>query len=143
VKILADTCAWSLLFRRKDKHALTSNERQMVASLIEAIQGGRVTIIGPIRQEVLSGIKDRAQFEKLRNALQAFPDEPVETGHYEEAARLYNLCRSRGVECGSTDMLLCAVASQNRWSILTSDGGLKRCIQVLRAEGVFGQAPKR
>jgi predicted nucleic acid-binding protein len=137
MKILVDSCAWSLLLRRKNKAALSSEEQRMVVSLGEAIQDGRVAIIGPIRQEVLSGIKETAQFERLRSAIEAFPDTPITTGHYEEAARFFNLCRSRGVECGAIDLLLCAVASKERWSILTTDCGLKHCIDVLRAEGVF------
>ena len=53
----------------------------------------------------------------LRNceaALEAFRDEPITTHHYEEAARLFNLCRSHGVECGSIDILICAVAVEMR-----------------------------
>ena len=108
----------------------------MVRSLTEAIQDGRTAMIGPIRQEILSGVKDPDQFERLRTALEAFPDEPITTSHYEEAARLFNLCRNHGVECGPVDILICAVAFANRWSILTSDTGLKRCIEVLKSEGL-------
>jgi predicted nucleic acid-binding protein len=137
VKILVDTCAWSLLLRRKSKAALNDDEQLMLASLAEAVQDGRVAIIGPIRQEVLSGIKERAQFEKLRRALEPFPDEELTTSHYEEAALLFNLCRRSGVECGGTDVLICAVAARKNWAILTSDGGLKQCIEVMRAEGLM------
>jgi hypothetical protein len=137
MRILADSCVWSLLLRRKNKAALSNEEQLMVASLGEAILDGRVAIVGPIRQEVLSGIKEIAQFERLRRALEAFPDSPIATGHYEEAARLFNLCRSHGVECGAIDILLCAVASKERWSILTTDGGMKRCMDVLNSEGIL------
>jgi predicted nucleic acid-binding protein len=137
VKILVDACTWSLLLRRRDKSAFSSDEQTLLKSLTEAIRDGRVLIIGPIRQEVLSGIKDLAQFEKLRAALAAFPDEPLTTPHYEEAARLFNLCRSRGVECGPTDMLICAVAVQMQCAILTYDLGLRRCIKVLKNEGLM------
>jgi predicted nucleic acid-binding protein len=136
VKVLVDTCAWSLLFRRKDRTTLSGNERSILQSLTEAVHDGRVAMIGPIRQEVLSGIKDLAQFEKLRAALEAFPDEELTTGHYEEAARLFNLCRSRGVECGSTDILMCAVAIKMQCAILTYDQGLLRSIEMLRSEGL-------
>jgi hypothetical protein len=123
---------------RRRKGAVISGDEQLVlASLTEIIKVGRVAIIGPIRQEVLSGIKYLVQFEKLRFALEAFPDEPLTTLHHEEAARLYNLCRSRGVECGSTDILICAVAVQTQWTILTYDHGLKRCVEVLRSEGLM------
>jgi hypothetical protein len=109
----------------------------MLTSLRAAIQDGRVTIIGPIRQEVLSGIQDLAQFHKLQAALAAFQDEPLTTPLFVEAARLFNLCRSRGVECGLTDILICAVAVHMQCAILTSDQGLRRCIEVLRSEGVI------
>jgi|CZKF01.1.fsa_nt_gi predicted nucleic acid-binding protein len=137
MKTLADSCAWSFLLRRKDKSTLSGDEQQVVISLQDAIQDGRVAIIGPIRQEVLSGIKEPAQFEKLRRTLGAFSDEPIQTGDYEEAARLFNICRSRGVECGRVDMLICAVVARKHWSILTNDGGLKRCMEILRTEGLL------
>jgi hypothetical protein len=116
---------------------MSGDEQRVHASLIQAINIGRVAIIGPIRQEVLSGIKHLVQFEKLRVALEAFPDELLTTLHYEQAARLYNLCRSRGVECGSTDILICAIAVRMQWTILTCDAGLTRCIGILRAEGLI------
>jgi hypothetical protein len=136
MKILVDSCAWSILLRRKSKALLSDEEQSVAASLAEAIREGRVVMIGPIRQEVLSGIKEPAQFQKLRSALEAFPDEPITTAHYEEAARLYNLCRSRGVECGPIDILLCALAIRERWKLLTNDGGILRCIEALLAKGV-------
>ena len=138
MKVLVDSCAWSLQLRRRNRTTLSREEQLMLASLTEAIQDGRVAIIGPIRQEVLSGIKDLAHFHKLRAALEAFRDEPLTTFHYEEAARLYNLCRGRGVECGSTDMLICVVAVQMQWAVLTYDQGLKRCMEVLQSEGLIG-----
>jgi predicted nucleic acid-binding protein len=137
VKLLVDSRTWSLLLRRRNKAAFNSDEQLLRKSLIEAIQDGLVAIIGPIRQEVLSGIRDQAQFEKLRAALEAFPDEPLTTANYEEAARLFNLCRSRCVECGSTDILICAVAIHMQWAVLTYDQGLMRCIALLKSEGLM------
>lgn len=136
MKILIDTSVWSLSLRRRNKTALSDAERRMVSSLAEAIQDGRVAMIGPVRQEILSGIKDAVQFDRLRGALAAFPDEAIATCDYEEAARLYNLCRSRGVACGPIDILICAVAIAGHWSILTNDTGLRRCVEALRAEGL-------
>lgn len=124
------------MLRRRKGTVFGHEEQRMQALLTEAIQDGRVVIIGPIRQEVLSGIKDQAQFQKLRTALEAFPDETLTTFHYEEAARLFNVCRSRGVSCGATDILTCAVAAQMQWSILTIDQGIQRCISALRTEGL-------
>lgn len=124
------------MLRRRNTSVLSGEEQSILASLTEAIQDGRVAMIGPVRQEVLSGIRHQAQFQRLRSALAAFPDVEIKTSHYEEAARLFNLCRSRGAECGATDILICAIAIQMQWSILTNDQGLMRCIQALRSEGL-------
>src|SRR5882762_7360196 len=116
MKLLIDSCVWSLVLRRKPAAVLSSEEQQIAASLTEAIRDGRATIIGPIRQEILSGIKEQAQFERLRRALQPFPDESLTTSDHEEAARLFNICRNQGIQCGPVDILLCAVAKQRGWA---------------------------
>ena len=135
MKVLVDTCVWSLsLRRRKGTAGLSGQEQRLVAALSEAIRDGRVAMIGPVRQELLSGISDRVQFEKLRSTLDTFADEPIPTEIYVEAARLDNLCRTRGVQCGEVDMLLCAVALHYGWTILTSDAALLRCIGVVEAD---------
>lgn len=103
-----------------------------MASLTKAVQSDTATIIGQIRQEILSGIPQPDRFEKIRNALAAFPDEPLTSGDFEEAARLCNLCRSRGVASGTVDILICAVARRRNWTILTSDKGINRCLEILK-----------
>jgi hypothetical protein len=55
-------------------------------------------MIGPVRQEILSGIRDLAQFNLLRDALRAFPDLPLNADDYEQAAAFFNRCRSLGVQ---------------------------------------------
>jgi predicted nucleic acid-binding protein len=137
MKVIVDTCVWSLSLRRRGAARLKTGEQQMVARLREAIQDGNALIVGPIRQEILSGIRDKAQFAKTEGLLDPFRDEEITAGDYVEAALLFNLCQDRGVQCGAVDTLLCAVAVRNRYGILTCDGGLTRCIGVLRAEGLI------
>lgn len=103
----------------------------MVAELEQAIAEGRVAIIGAIRQEVLSGVREKAQFLRMQHALKSFLDEEMVPSDYVEAARLYNLCLDRGVQCGSTDMLITAVAARNNLSVFTYDKALIRCLKVL------------
>src|ERR1019366_907693 len=135
MKLLADTSVWSLALRRRASATLSSEESRLKAALAEAISDGRVVMIGPIRQELLSGIKERAQFEKLRTALEAFRDEAIDTRDYEEAARFYNVCRGKGLECGPVDILICAVAVRRKWSVLANDALLNRCLQIVVANG--------
>ena len=128
MKTIVDTCAWSLALRRPNQANLPPDELRMIAQLQEAIRDGRAIMLGPIRQEILSGVRDKARFTKLKNLLDPFPDETIAAEDLVEAARLFNLCRSRGVECGSIRL---------HYDILTYDQGLKRCIQLLRAEGIM------
>jgi len=128
MKFLVDTCVWSLALRRKPTAALSPDETRLIALLADAIHDGQVVMVGPVRQEILSGIAVPARFDSLLKALAAFADEPLESSDYEEAARLSNQCRSRGIQSGAIDILLCAIARRRSWTILTNDQGLQRCI---------------
>lgn len=137
MKMLVDTCVWSLALRRQDQARISADEKQILAQLREAIEDRRAAIIGPIRQEILSGLKDQSQFRKIEGLLEPFRDEEIKAADYVDAARLFNLCRNRGIQCGPIDILLCAVAIRNRYAIMTYDQSFKRCIEVLQAEGLM------
>jgi predicted nucleic acid-binding protein len=115
VSVLVDTPIWSLLFRRK-RHASSEVDR-----LKDLVRKGQAQIIGPIRQEVLSGIRTSDQFTRVRDGLRAFPDVPLEAAHFERAAEFHNICRARGVQGSNTDFLICAVADQGAMQIFTMD----------------------
>lgn len=136
MRAIVDTCVWSLWLRRQSQIRLNEQEQKTVALLREAVLDRRATILGPIRQEVLSGIRNHAQFAEVEELLEPFLDEEITPKDYVEAARLFNLCRDHGVECGPVDTLICAVALRNSFTILTNDRGLMRCMQALRSEGL-------
>ena len=116
MKVLVDTSVWSLALRRgKQSNAAPAQE------LRQLIQDHRVQMIGPIRQEILSGIRNDSQFNKLRKHLESFPDLPILTNDYVSAAKFFNLCRSKGIQGSNTDFLICAVAVRNQFSIFTTD----------------------
>ncbi len=116
MNVLVDTSIWSLALRRG-----AVGNHTFVQELSELIQELRVRIIGPIRQELLSGIKSEAQFEELRSYLAAFPDLPLETKDFEKAAEFFNLCREKGIQGSNTDFLICSVAFRNKLEIFTAD----------------------
>lgn len=125
MKVLVDTSVWSLALRRRaPAHAAVGELRRLVAH-------GRAAIIGPVRQELLSGIRDRAVFERLRDHLRAFSDEPITAVDYERAADCFNLCRTTGIQGSNTDFLLCAVAERYRYPILTTDDDFVKFSRVL------------
>jgi len=117
MKVLVGTCVWSLAFRRKET---TRDPFEM--ELRELIKELRVQMIGPIRQELLSGIKYYAQFESMRDTLRAFDDLKLTHLHYERAAEFYNASRSKGIQGSNTDFLICAVSALHSFPILTTDG---------------------
>jgi predicted nucleic acid-binding protein len=102
VKILVDTSVWSTVLRRRKK---TGNE-QLLSVFKDLIKDFRVTIIGPVRQEILSGIQDNKQFTALKKHLDAFEDIPITTQDYIRAAEFYNLCRKNGIQGSHTDFLI-------------------------------------
>lgn len=120
MRVLVDTPIWSLALRRRPSD-LNPNEVRLKDALAELIREGRVIMVGPVRQELLSGIRDESQFNRVRERLQPVHDLPIETSAYEDAARMSNLCSSRGVANTAVDMLICAVAVAAAVSILTID----------------------
>jgi predicted nucleic acid-binding protein len=116
VKVIVDTSVWSLALRRKNRI-----DPPVVNALEELITDGRVQMIGAIRQEILSGVKSEAQFNRLRNVLRAFPDLNHSPDDYELAARFYTTCRSAGVQGSNTDFLICAAAVRHDMNIFTND----------------------
>lgn len=125
-----DTSVWSLALRRPSRR-LSSSEQAVVVELSELINEGRARIIGIVRQELLSGIKTAQQFQKLREVLASFPDEPVASPAFEYAAELGNQCRSRGVSVSSPDMLICSIASSRGWAIFSTDPDFSRYAGLL------------
>jgi predicted nucleic acid-binding protein len=127
---LVDTSVWSLALRRQPKD-VSAAERQVVSELADLTREGSTRIIGLIRQELLSGIRTTAQYEKLRIALRAFPDEPIDTSDYELAAGVGNACRARGIAASVVDALICQVALSRKWSIFTTDPDFEDYARVL------------
>ena len=87
---------------------------------------GRVVVIGPIRQELLSGVSNRANFDLLDDYLREFPDADIDSDDYRQAAIFFNDCRRRGIQGSATDFLICAVAHRLTCSIYTSDKDFDR-----------------
>lgn len=113
-----DTTLWSLALRRQGPRP---KEQILIDELSELVKELRAALIGPVRQEILSGIPDPAQFEVVRQHLAAFDDLPIVGADYEEAARVFNVCRKKGVQGSHIDFLICAVAIRHSAAVFTTD----------------------
>jgi predicted nucleic acid-binding protein len=125
VRVIVDTAVWSLALRRATPVVSAT------AELSELIREGRVVMLGAIRQELLSGTRTDAQFERLRALLRPFEDIEVGAVDHEEAARCFTRCRRRGVQGSNTDFLLCAVALARDLSVFTTDRDFTQYRRIL------------
>jgi hypothetical protein len=128
--VLVDTPIWSLALRRHPQD-LNEHEERLTQVLAELIRENRAQIMGPIRQELLSGIREEGPFRKLRAQLRAFDEPPIEVADFEEAARMNNRCRARGIAGSGIDFLICAVAHRRGWLIFTTDRDFQHYATVL------------
>ncbi len=116
MKVVVDTPIWS--------HALRSerNGYELHVQEFEAlISDQRVVMLGPVRQEVLSGYSNKVKFDKLNNKLRYFEDTQIVDNDYVRAATFSNTCRSKGVQGSHIDFLICAVAFRLKSEIFTTD----------------------
>lgn len=130
MNVLVDTSIWSLALRHR-RHGLTASDQAMIRALADLVGYGRAQLIGPVRQEVLSGIREQAQFVRLRDALRLYEETALVTSDFEEAARMSNECRRRGITGSPVDFLLCAVADRHQWKIFTTDRDFDHYSRVL------------
>ena len=114
--VLIDTCIWSLALRGKSPRDISVSEE-----LTKLIYTEKAKIIGPIRQEVLSGYSDIKQCNKLKDKLMYFPNELIIDEDYLSAARFSNLCRQKGIQGSHIDFIICAVANRLEINIFTYD----------------------
>ena len=105
MKVLVDTCIWSQILRHKNP------DTELSKKLKDLIKDGRVVMIGPIRQELLSGISEPSQFKQLSDKLSSFEDLPLLSEFFIKAAEFSNICRKKGVQGSTTDFLICAISN--------------------------------
>lgn len=122
--VLIDTSVWSRALRSNSGEA----ERRDITRLIQDFEG---VMIGPIRQEALSGMRHKAQFEKAREKPRAFPDLPLTTEVHGLAAQYFNHCRAHGVQGSHVDFMICAAAIHYDLEVYTVDQDFQAFAQLL------------
>ena len=125
MKVLVDTSVWSLALRRR------RSSHPCVQELQSLIRDGRVAMMGAVRQELLSGIRQAADFASLRVHLRAFEDEQILSDDHERAAEMFNACRVKGIQGSNTDFLMCALAERRGFAISTTDRDFDRFAQIV------------
>lgn len=116
MKTIIDTGAWSEFFRRSQQPPTPATQE-----VVRLIRADVIQMIGPIRQELLSGARPDERFAQLRDYLRFFPNLPLDENDDELAADFYHTCRRRGIQGTGTDLLICAVAVRHKMNIFTLD----------------------
>ncbi|MCP3887435.1 MAG: PIN domain-containing protein [Desulfobulbaceae bacterium] len=116
MKILVDTPIWSYALRSQNK-----KYQAEINELTLLIRDQKAMIMGPIRQEILSGYSDIRKYKKLREKLSYFENAPILDSDYELAAELCNKCRRKGIQGSHIDFLICAVAKRMDAPVFTMD----------------------
>lgn len=122
MNVLVDTSVWSIALRKIKNNA---EDEIVVKRLTELIQEFRAHMIGPIRQELLSGLSNEKTFQQLCRKLEAFDNIKIISEDYVRAAEMYNICRKKGIQGSHIDFLICAIAERNHLSIFTLDNDFK------------------
>lgn len=117
MKYIVDTSVWSHALRRN--RGQKSREALVLQELLEG--GSRIYMLGIIYQEILQGIRHEDQFKKIRDNLRILPMIDVSREDHEESAKIFNACRSRGIQASTIDCLISAAVIRNDCTLLTAD----------------------
>ncbi len=120
MSVLVDTPLWSLALRRPAAR-LSPEEQRHVAEWTALVDDDEAVLIGPVRQEVLTGIRSEAMFERIRLALRDYPDELLSVEDFEAGAHAANVCRAAGVAGSTVDVLICGAALRREAAIYSLD----------------------
>ena len=117
--ILLDTSVLSLAFRRqRGVEAEPTVVRVLRQMVLEDIP---LTVPGIVLQELLSGVRSTGQFSRLERLVEGFPILLAERAHHVAAARIFNVCRRKGISPSAIDCLIAALAISSEAPLLTVD----------------------
>jgi predicted nucleic acid-binding protein len=121
LSLFVDTSVWSLLLRR-DRPA----DAPEVRALAHALETGeRVVTTGLVLQELLQGFSGPKARDQIVERFSAFPLLVPDRQDHVAAAEFHGLCRKRGVQVGTVDVLLAQLCVRHELTLLTADGDFR------------------
>lgn len=124
MNVVVDTSVWSLVLRRD-----AVDERNVhVRAFRECIGAGHwLSLLGPILQELLDGLRSQRQFSRLLAVLEPVPLIPLHRSTYILAAQIRKDCRRKGIQAGRpTDFLIAAACVEYGYPLLAADRNFER-----------------
>ena len=80
-----------------------------------------VFLTGNVLQELLDGLRNKQDFDRLKHILEPFPLVPLNRTTYVAAAELRQRCRAHGIQAGPIDCLIAAACIENGFPLLSAD----------------------
>jgi predicted nucleic acid-binding protein len=114
--IACDTSALSQFLRRSP-----DTQNDVALKVEKLIDSNELALFGIVRQELLSGVKLPAHFERIDLTTQALPLFFADDEDHTTAARFFNTCRAKGIQGSPIDFLICAMAVKRKFRIYTTD----------------------
>jgi len=119
--IVLDTSVLSAVLRRRRKGDAEEALAGRLASVLKSEE--QVAVPGIVLQELLSGIAEQKQGERVLAAVrESFPVMLATEGDHLNAADLGNLAARKGLALSTPDALIAAQAFNRRASLFTTDG---------------------
>ena len=114
--IVVDTSVLSHAFRRaRSLSPIAVHLHQLIAD------DTPIALPGIVLQEILSGLREETQFNRMRKALAGFPLLLATRAEHLSAARIANTCRRHGVATTAPDCLIAAQAIHREARLWTTD----------------------
>jgi predicted nucleic acid-binding protein len=125
VVILLDTSVVSAVLRRKRKGPAEEQTATQLAALLQTDEP--IALPGIVLQELLSGLADRKQHERVLRAIQdSFPVLLATEGDHRNAADVFSACVAAGVSISTPDALIAAQTLNRRARLFTTDADFRR-----------------
>ena len=123
--ILLDTVVVSAVLRRRRRGEREEGLAAKVAALLDG--DTPIALPGIVLQELLSGIAERAQHEKVLAAVrESFPVILATEGDHLMAADLVNAAARKDLALSTPDALIAAQALNRRARLFTTDGDFEK-----------------
>jgi len=123
--IFLDTVVVSAVLRRRRRGEREEGLATQVAALLDS--DTPVALPGIVLQELLSGIAERAQHERVLAAVrESFPVVLATEGDHLLAADLVNAAARKGLALSTPDALIAAQALNRRARLFTTDGDFEK-----------------
>jgi predicted nucleic acid-binding protein len=129
--ILLDASVLVAAYRRNPPDGGDSAEAAALRRMIGS--GMALGIPGIVLQEVLSGVRNKTQFQELHAHLTAFRIRPATIEDHVKAAQLAAVCSAKRVPCTPSAALIVAQAGHCGWRLYTLD---RRLAAVAKLGGV-------